>query len=53
VIIVLEDEIEDLVVNEAKIEEVRNVDAEVVEDRLLVATKRTRYKLKPYRRLVE
>lgn len=50
---VSEDEIEGLVVDEAKIEVVGNVSAEVVEDRLPVMTRRTRHEPKPSRRLVE
>ena len=45
---VSEDKIEGLMMDETKIEEVRNIGTEVVEDRLLVATKRTRCKPKYY-----
>ena len=52
-IIVLEDEIEDLVVDEAEIEVVGNMSAEVVEDRLPVMTRRIRHEPKPSKRLVK
>ena len=48
VVTVSEDKIEGLMMDETKIEEVKNVGTEVVEDRLPVATRRTRYKPKCY-----
>jgi len=53
VVIMSKDEIKCLVVDEAEIEEVRNIDTEVVENKLLVVTKRVRYKSKLSRKLVE
>jgi len=49
----LKDEIKYLMVDETKIEEVRNIDTKVVEDKLLVVTKRVRHKSKLSRKLVE
>ena len=53
VVIISKDEIKCLVVDEAKIEEVRNVDTKVVKNKLLVVTKRVRHKSKLSRKLVE
>ena len=53
VVIMSKDEIKCLVVDETEIEEVRNVDTEVVKNKLLVVTKRVRHKSKLSRKLVE
>lgn len=53
VVIISKDEIKCLVVDEAKIEEVRNVNTKVVKNKLLVVTKRVRHKSKLSRKLVE
>jgi len=53
VVIISKDEIKCLVVDEAKIEKVRNVDTKVVKNKLLVVTKRVRHKSKLSRKLVE
>ena len=53
VVIMPKDEIEGLVVDKAEIEKVRNVDTEVIENKLLVITRRVRHKPKLSRKLVE
>jgi len=53
VVIMPKDEIEGLVVDKTEIEKVRNVDTEVIENKLLVITRRVRHKPKLSRKLVE